>query len=91
MQEVIDFISNTPKSVGIDDIKIWGDHPMSITVISVIGVLIMLLTTLIIFILIKKKKSEPTNQITISMPSMKKLLAKEPMPPTAPEDTSTKY
>jgi hypothetical protein len=77
MQEVLDFISNTPKPVSPNDIKIWGDHPLSITVIAIIGTLIITVTALIIFILNRKKTGGPVNQITISMPSMKELIARE--------------
>jgi len=76
MQDIIDFISNTPKPVAPNDFKIWRDHPISVTTIAIIGTLILVITVLIFFMYNKKKTGGTTNQITISMPSMKELEAR---------------
>jgi predicted PurR-regulated permease PerM len=76
MQDIIDFISNTPKPVAPNDFKIWKDHPISVTTIAIIGTLILVIIVLIFFIYNKKKMGGTTNQITISMPSMKELEAR---------------
>jgi hypothetical protein len=73
MQAVIDFISNTPKPVATNDFRIWRDHPISFTIIAIIGALISLIIVLIFYIY-KTKKTTGTN-ITIAMPSMKELEA----------------
>jgi hypothetical protein len=85
MQDIIDFISNTPKPEVANDFQIWRDHPMSITTIIIIGALILMIFGLIFFIHGKKKMVGTTNQITISMPSMKELEAREVARDAAPE------
>lgn len=73
MQEVMDFISNTPKSVATNNFKIWGDHPLSLTMITIIGTLILVIIVLVFFIYRRKKMGGITNRITIAMPTMKEL------------------
>ncbi len=77
MQVILDFIASTPKPVVINDLKIWSDHPISFTVIAIVGVLMSLIIVLIFYIYKTKKTGGPTNNITISMPSMKELEARE--------------
>jgi len=77
MQDVIDFIKNTPKPAILNDFRIWRDHPISLTTIAVIGALILVIIVLIFFIYNKNKSGGTTNNITISMPSMKELEARE--------------
>lgn len=75
MQAVLDFISNTPKPAVLENLKIWGGHPISLTTITIIGAFIMVTIILIFYIHRTKKSSKPTNNITIAMPSMKELEA----------------
>jgi hypothetical protein len=58
---------------------------MSITTIIIIGALILMIFGLIFFIHGKKKMVGTTNQITITMPSMKELEAREVARDDAPE------
>jgi hypothetical protein len=77
MQAVIEFISNTPKPVATNDFKIWRDNPISFTTIAIIGALISLIIVLIFYIYNTKKTGRSSNHITISIPSMKELEARE--------------
>lgn len=77
MQAVIDFISNTPKPVKTHDLRIWSEHPISFTMIMIVGALVLVITVLIFFMCGRKKKGEANNQIVIAMPSMKELAARE--------------
>lgn len=77
MQAVIDFISNTPKPSKLADLQIWTEHPISLTMILIVGTLIMVVVVLVIFICRKKKLGGIDNRIVIAMPSMKELLAQE--------------
>ncbi len=85
MEALIDFISNTPKPVVTNDLEIWGDHPISITMIAIIGTLIIVILVLILFMVRKKKLCGITNPIIISMPSMRELAAREVARDTALE------
>ena len=76
MQAVIDFISNTPKPVTTNDFQIWRDHSISFNTIAIIGALLAIIIVLI-YIYRTKKANGSTNNITISMPSMKELEARE--------------
>ncbi len=77
MQAVIDFISETPKSVTRNDFQNWGYHPISFTKIAIIGALTLVIMVLIFYIYRKQKTNRSINNITISMPSMKELEARE--------------
>ncbi len=77
MQDILDFIASTPKPIAINDFKIWSDHPISFATIAIVGALISVLIVLIFYIYRMKKTSGPSTNITISMPSMKELVARE--------------
>jgi hypothetical protein len=77
MQEVIDFISNTPKPVATNVFKIWRNHPISWITVAVIASLILVVIIVILFMFAKKKTVGTTNSIIISMPSMKELETRE--------------
>ena len=85
MQAIINFISSTPKPASIKDIKIWGDHLISWITSVVIGSLILVVIILVFVIFHKKKPQGATNNITISMPSMKELMTRELLPDAPPE------
>lgn len=77
MQAAIDFISNTPKPTKIPAFQVWTEHPISFTMMLIVGTLILVIVVLVIFMCRKKKLGGIDNQIVIAMPSMKELLAKE--------------
>ncbi len=77
VQAIIDFISNTPKPSKISDFKIWSEHPISFTMIMVVGTLILVIVVIIVFVWGKKKQSAIDNRIVIAMPSMKELAMRE--------------
>jgi hypothetical protein len=77
MQVILDFISSTPKPVAINDLKTWSDHPISYATIAIVGALISVIIVLIFCIYRMKKTGGPNTNITISMPSMKELLARD--------------
>ena len=79
MQVILDFISNTPKPVAITHLPTWSDHPISFATIAIVGASISIIIVLMFCIYRMKKTSGPKTNITISMPSMKQLLAQEQM------------
>ncbi len=76
MQAVIDFISNTPKPATIHDFKIWSEHPISFTMVLIVGTLILVIIVMILYMFGKKKKGGVENQIIVAMP-MKELGMRE--------------
>jgi hypothetical protein len=77
MQVILDFITSTPKPVAVNDLKIWSDHPISWVTIATVGALIAVIIILIFWIYRTKKTSGSNTHVTISIPSMKELLAHE--------------
>ena len=75
MQAILDFITSTPRPIAINDLKTWSDHPISWVTIAIGGTLISIIIILVFYIYRKKKTSGSNTNITISMPSMKELLA----------------
>ena len=72
LQAVIDFISNTPKPATIHDFKIWSEHPISFTMIMIVGTLVLVIVVVSIYMIGKKKRGGIENQIVVAMP-MKEL------------------
>jgi len=72
MQTIIDFITNTPKTITISYFQRWRDHPISVVTIAIVVMIIALSIVLLYYI--RTKKTVGTN-ITIAMPSMKALEA----------------
>ena len=77
MQAIIDFISSTPKPTAPSNFQLWQDHPISMTMIVIIGILILIVVILGVLMFFIKRKNRPMNSIIISMPSMKELSTKE--------------
>ena len=79
MQLIIDFISSIPKPIDTRHFREWGTHPISITTMAIVGSLISVIIIFVLYIYCVKKKgtSVTTNNIMLSMPTMRELLAKE--------------
>jgi hypothetical protein len=86
MQAVIEFISNTPKPATINDFKIWSEHPISFTMIIIVGTLILIIIIIVVYMGGFKRRDGIENQIVIAMP-MKELGMKE----VAREEAAEKY
>ena len=72
MQAIIDFINSTSKPVTIGYLERWTEHPLSI---SSIAVIILIIVTGIVLIYYFRTKKTQAARILIKMPSMKELAA----------------
>ncbi len=79
MEAILDFITSTPKPVGINNLINWSDHPISFATTATMGILVLITIILGIYAFRAKKTYRPMNEITVAMPSMKELEAREAM------------
>ena len=75
MQAILEFISNTRKPTTVDDLKIWSEHPISLTMLIIIGTLILIIIIIVVYLGGYKRRGGIENQIVVAMP-MKEFNAK---------------
>ena len=68
MQAVIEFISKTPKPATVNDFKIWSEHPISFTMIMIVGTLILVIIVIVFYMRRKRRQGGIENQIVVAMP-----------------------
>ena len=68
MPAIIEFISNTRKPTTVDDFKIWSEHPISFTMILIVGTLILIIIIIVVYMGGYKRRDGIENQIVVAMP-----------------------
>lgn len=77
MQAILNFLNNTPKPITSEESTIWSSHPLSTVKLIFITILFVVVLCLIVYVIRLKRAVQSTTNVTVSMPSMKQLLAQD--------------
>jgi len=77
MQVIIDMITSTLNPIRIDHLGIWSEHPLSMTLLMIVGLLMLIIIISILYTYHIKRTSGSNTRITIALPSMKELEAQQ--------------